>query len=113
MVIAARICPNDVRLTLQQAIPGGMSLQDYSQRGEVIAAIREGLPEADQLQPGAVFQHAPGALRNCPNDVLKRTGSIAPMVFRYEFMVQSCPFYLICILSCLLLCCIPRLVAQR
>ena len=30
VAIAARICPNDVRLTLEQAIPGGMSLEDYS-----------------------------------------------------------------------------------
>ena len=29
VAIAARICPNDVRLTLEQAIPGGMSLEDY------------------------------------------------------------------------------------
>ena len=28
VAIAARICPNDVRLTLEQAIPGGMSLED-------------------------------------------------------------------------------------
>ena len=27
MAIAARICPNDVRLTPEQAIPGGMSLE--------------------------------------------------------------------------------------
>ena len=53
MAIAARICPNDVRLTLEQAIPGGMSLEDYSLMREVIAAIREGLPEAVQLQPHA------------------------------------------------------------
>ena len=63
MVIAARICPNDVRLTLEQAIPGGMSLEDYSLMREVIAAIREGLPEADQ--PGAVFQHVLEALHDC------------------------------------------------
>ena len=31
---------------------------------EVIAAIRVGLPDADQLQPGAVFQHVLGALRD-------------------------------------------------
>ena len=62
--IAARICPNDVRLTLEQAIPGGMSLEDYSLMREVIAAIREGLPDADQMQPGAVFQHVLGALRD-------------------------------------------------
>ena len=65
VAIAARICPNDVRLTLEQAIPGGMSLEDYSLMREVIAAIREGLPEADQLQPGQVFQHVLGALRDC------------------------------------------------
>ena len=67
VAIAARICPNDVRLTLEQAIPGGMSLEDYSLMREVIAAIREGLPSADQMQPGAVFQHVLGALRNCPS----------------------------------------------
>src|SRR5580693_10506644 len=75
VAIAARICPNDVRLTLEQAIPGGMRLEDYSMR-EVIAAIREGLPDADQMQPGQVFQHVLGALRNCPNDVLKTNSSI-------------------------------------
>ena len=64
MAIAARICPNDVRLTLEQAIPGGMSLEDYSLMREVIAAIREGLPEADQMQPGQVFQHVLEALRD-------------------------------------------------
>jgi hypothetical protein len=68
VAIAARICPNDVRLTLEQAIAGGMSLEDYSLLREVIAAIREGLPDADQMQPGQVFQHVLGALRNCPNN---------------------------------------------
>ena len=65
VAIAARICPNDVRLTLEQAIPGGMSLEDYSLMREVIAAIREGMPSADQLQPGAVFQHVLEALHDC------------------------------------------------
>ena len=64
MAIAGRICPNDVRLTLEQAIPGGMSLEDYLLMREVIAAVREGLPDADQMQPGQVFQHVLGALRD-------------------------------------------------
>jgi hypothetical protein len=42
-----------------------MSLEDYSLMREVIAAIREGLPDADQMQPGAVFQHVLEALRDC------------------------------------------------
>ena len=65
VAIAARICPNDIRFTLQRAIPGGMSLEDYSLMREVIAAIREGLPEADQMQPGQVFQHVLEALHDC------------------------------------------------
>jgi hypothetical protein len=65
VAIAARICPNDVRLKLEQAIPGGMSLEDYSLMREVIAAIRESLPDAEQSQRGAVFQHVPEALRDC------------------------------------------------
>ena len=76
VAIAARICPNDVRLKLEQAIPGGMSLEDYSLMREVIAAIRKGLPEADQLQPGAVFQHVLEALRNCPNNTQNTNSSI-------------------------------------
>jgi hypothetical protein len=67
VAIAARICPNDVRLTLEQAIPWGMSLKDYSLMREVIAAIREGMPSADRMQPGEVFQHVLEALRDCPN----------------------------------------------
>jgi hypothetical protein len=76
VAIAARICPNDVRLTLEQAIPGGMSLEDYSLMREVIAAIREGLPEADQLQPGAVFQHVLETLHDCSKNTQNTNSSI-------------------------------------
>jgi hypothetical protein len=76
VAIAARICPNDVRLTLEQAIPGGMSLEDYSLMREVIAAIREGFPDAYQLQPGQVFQHVLGAPRDCSKNDLKTNSSV-------------------------------------
>ena len=55
-------------------IPGGMSLEDYLLMREVIAAIREGLPDADQMQPGQVFQHVLGALRNSPNNAQMDAG---------------------------------------
>jgi hypothetical protein len=79
VAIAARICPNDVRLTLEQAIPGGMSLEDYSLMREVIAAIRESLPDADQSQPGAVFQHVLGA----------RCVTVRRMVFYEQCLLMS------------------------
>ena len=85
MAIAARICPNDVWLTLERAIPGGMSLEDYSLTREVIAAIREGMPSADQLQPGQVFQHVLGTLGTTPacGDQSKsdRSVDMAPRIF--------------------------------
>ena len=65
VAIAARICPNDVRLTLEQAIPWGNEFGRLLLMREVIAAIREGLPSADQMQPGAVFQHVLEALHDC------------------------------------------------
>ena len=46
-----------------------LSLEDYSLMREVIAAIREGLPEADQLQPGQVISAcARGAARHSPKN---------------------------------------------
>ena len=50
---------------LNKPIPSGMSLEDYSLMREVIVAIREGLPDADRMQPGQVFQHVLGALGGC------------------------------------------------
>ena len=54
----------------------GECLEDYSLMREVIAAIREGLPEADQLQPGAVFQHVLEALHDCLKKDRKTNSSI-------------------------------------
>ena len=54
VAIAARICPNDVRLTLERAIPGGMSLEDYSLMREVIAAIREACPKPTNCSPVSI-----------------------------------------------------------
>jgi Family of unknown function (DUF5681) len=62
VAIAARICPNDVRLTLEQAIPGGMSLEDYSLMREVIAALMEGLPRPNAARSG-ISACARGAAR--------------------------------------------------
>ena len=53
-----------------------MSLEDYSLMREVIAAIRAGLPSADQMRPGQVFQHVLGALRDCSKNDLKTNSSI-------------------------------------
>src|ERR1700723_3705665 len=82
VAIAASICPNDVRLTLEQAIPGGMSLEDYSLMREVIAALRESLPDADQSQPGPVFQYVLKALHDCPKSTQNSDSSVCSRQIR-------------------------------
>jgi len=51
VAIAARIYPNDVRLTLEQAIPGGMSLEDYSLMREVMLLSGKAYPMPTRCSP--------------------------------------------------------------
>ena len=81
MAIAARICPNDVRLTLEQAIPGGMSLEDYLLMREVIAAIREGLPDAAKCSLVRYFSMCWGHCRTVRTILRKRTVLFAQAKF--------------------------------
>ena len=59
-----------------------MSLEDYLLMREVIAAIKGGLPDADQMQPGAVFQHVLGALRDCSENNQNTNSSICSRQIR-------------------------------
>jgi hypothetical protein len=76
VAIAARICPNDVRLTLEQAIPGGMSLEDYSLMREVIAAIREGFARSRPNAARCSISDVLGALRDCSKNTQNTNSSI-------------------------------------
>ena len=55
VAIAARICPNDVRLTLEQAIPGGMSLEDYLLMREVLLLSGNACPKPTNCSPVQYF----------------------------------------------------------
>src|SRR6476619_525765 len=51
VAIAARICPNDVRLPLDHAIPGGMSLEDSSLMREVMLLSGKAYPMPTRCSP--------------------------------------------------------------
>jgi hypothetical protein len=76
LAIAARLIPAQMQVTLQEALPAGLSLDDWATLREVLSAVREGLPSADEMQPGQVFQHVLGALHDCPNNVQNTNGYI-------------------------------------
>ena len=65
----ARLIGPEVKLTIEQSLPGNLSMDDWVTLREVLSAVRAGLPSADQMQPGQVFQHVLSALtrQNEPN----------------------------------------------
>ena len=59
----ARLLPNDVRVTVEQSRPGNLSMEDWQMMKEVIAAVRQALPDAADRRSGAVLEHVLSALR--------------------------------------------------
>ena len=59
----ARLLPNDVRVTVEQSLPGNLSMEDWQVMREIIAAVRQAIPDAASASPGAVLEHVLGALR--------------------------------------------------
>src|ERR1700722_14650592 len=59
----ARLLPNDVRVTIEQQLPGNLSMEDWRGMREVIAAVRQAIPDASSKPPAAVLDHVLEALR--------------------------------------------------
>ena len=59
----ARLLPNDVRVTVEQSLPGNLSMEDWQMMKEIIAAVRQAVPDASSKPPGAVLEHVLAALR--------------------------------------------------
>jgi hypothetical protein len=63
VAIAAKVCPSDVRVTLEQQIPGNLSPDDWATMREIVEAVRQAIPDASSKPPGAVLSHVLEALR--------------------------------------------------
>ena len=59
----ARLIGSEVKLTIQQSLPGNLSMEDWQTMKEIIAAVRLALPDAADRSPGAVLEYVSGALR--------------------------------------------------
>ena len=85
----ARLLPNDVRVTVEQSLPGNLSMEDWQVMREIIAAVRQAIPDASSKPPGAVLEHVLSALRawdakvlNCPKNDQKTNSSICSAKIR-------------------------------
>jgi hypothetical protein len=59
----ARLIGPEVKLTIEQQLPGNLSPADWNLMLEIIAAVRQAIPDAASAPPGAVLEHVLGALR--------------------------------------------------
>ena len=70
-------------MTVEQQLPGNLSMEDWQVMKEIIAAVRQAIPDASSKPPGAVLEHVLGALQaveakiiNCSKKEQKTNSSI-------------------------------------
>jgi hypothetical protein len=68
--VCARLIGPEVKITLEQSLPGNLSVEDWQAMKEVLSAVREGLPSADQMPPSQVFERVLSALRQADAKLL-------------------------------------------
>ncbi len=61
--VCARLIGPEVKLTIEQSLPGNLSMEDWQVMKEVVAAVRQAIPDASSKPPGAVLEHVLSALR--------------------------------------------------
>jgi Family of unknown function (DUF5681) len=59
----ARLIGPEVKLTIEQTLPGNLSMEEWQVVREVIAAVRQALPDAGSKPPGEVMSFVLDALR--------------------------------------------------
>jgi len=59
----ARLIGPEVKLTIEQTLPGNLSMEDWQMMREIVAAVRQTIPDASSKPPGAVLSHVLEALR--------------------------------------------------
>ena len=75
----ARLIPNDVRVTVEQQLPGNLSMEDWQVMKEIIAAVRQAIPDASSKPPGAVLEHVLGALQAVEAKIINCSENISSM----------------------------------
>jgi hypothetical protein len=66
----ARLIGPEVKLTIEQQLPGNLSMEDWQMMREIVAAVRQAIPDASSKPPGAVLEHVLTALRAADAKVL-------------------------------------------
>ena len=52
----ARLIGPEVKLTIEQSLPGNLSMEDWQTMKEIVEAVKQAIPDAGSQPPGAVLQ---------------------------------------------------------
>ena len=90
--VCARLIGPEVKLTIEQQLPGNLSPADWNLMMQILDAVKSAIPDAANRPAGEVLEFVLGALRNCPEKLVRRTvhisrvrnAGISPAGWRYR-----------------------------
>jgi hypothetical protein len=63
-VTGARLIGPEVKLTIEQSLPGNLSMEDWQTMKEIVEAVKQAIPDASSRPPGAVLQYVKDRLQD-------------------------------------------------
>ena len=73
----ARLIGPEVKLTIEQQLPGNLSPADWNLMMQILDAVKSAIPDAASRPAGEVLEFVLGALRNCPGNA---SSSDSPLI---------------------------------
>jgi hypothetical protein len=74
--VCARLIGPEVKLTIEQQLPGNLSPSDWNLMMQILDAVKSAIPDAANRPAGEVLEFVLGALRNCPANDRNANSSI-------------------------------------
>jgi hypothetical protein len=62
--VCARLIGPEVKLTIEQSLPGNLSAEDWAMMREIVEAVKRAIPDASSQPPGAVLQYVKDRLQD-------------------------------------------------
>jgi hypothetical protein len=87
----ARLIGPEVKLTIEQSLPGNLSPADWADLRELLSAVQSALPDAADRPPGEDFRYALDALKCAENDQNTNSSICSDLLTAADHSGASCP----------------------
>ena len=67
--VCARLIGPEVKVTIEQSLPGNLSAQDWQVMREIVEAVKLAVPDASSKPPGEVLEYVRARLSASPSEV--------------------------------------------